>query len=140
MRLHSVTRTIENGFVHLPDKAEWLAEYLHEMTSFPKGKFDDQCDSTSQALDWIKSGSKYDGFFKWLKLESDKAKKGTFGATVLFLHVPHARANQSQTLARSFAASIAAISGGKPDALFLSRPGQRFSLVDIGCEPTDSLS
>jgi predicted phage terminase large subunit-like protein len=80
MRLHSVTSTIENGFVHLPDKAEWLAEYLHEMTSFPKGKFDDQCDSTSQALDWIKSGSKYQGFFKWLELESDKAKKGTFGA------------------------------------------------------------
>jgi predicted phage terminase large subunit-like protein len=80
MRLHSVTSTIENGFVHLPDKAEWLAEYVHEMTSFPKGKFDDQCDSTSQALDWIKSGSKYDGFFKWLELESDKVKKGTFGA------------------------------------------------------------
>jgi hypothetical protein len=50
------------------------------MTSFPKGKFDDQCDSTSQALDWIKSGSKYDGFLKWLELEADKAKKGTFGA------------------------------------------------------------
>jgi len=80
MRLHSVTSTIENGFVYLPDKAEWLAEYLHEMTSFPKGKFDDQCDSTSQALDWIKTGSKCDGFFKWLELESDKAKKGTFGA------------------------------------------------------------
>jgi predicted phage terminase large subunit-like protein len=56
MRLHSVTSTIENGFVHLPEKAEWLAEYLHEMTSFPKGKFDDQCDSTSQMLDWIKNG------------------------------------------------------------------------------------
>jgi predicted phage terminase large subunit-like protein len=81
MRLHSVTSTIENGFVHLPDKAEWLAEYVHEMTSFPKGKFDDQCDSTSQALDWIKSGSNYQGFFKWLELEADKAKKGTFGAS-----------------------------------------------------------
>jgi hypothetical protein len=56
MRLHSVTSTIENGFVHLPEKAEWLPEYLHEMTCFPKGKFDDQCDSTSQALDWVKSG------------------------------------------------------------------------------------
>ena len=69
MRLHSVTSTIENGFVYLPDTAEWLAEYQHEMTSFPKGKFDDQCDSTSQALDWIKSGSDYGGFFKWLEIE-----------------------------------------------------------------------
>ena len=61
MRLHSVTNTIENGFVHLPDKAEWLAEYVHEITSFPKGKFDDQCESTLQALDWIKGGSMYEG-------------------------------------------------------------------------------
>ncbi len=77
MRLHSVTSTIENGFVHVPDKAEWLGEYLHEMTSFPKGKFDDQCDSTSQALDWIKSGYRYDGFFKWLELEAAKSKSGS---------------------------------------------------------------
>jgi predicted phage terminase large subunit-like protein len=36
MRLHSVTSTIENGFVYLPDKAEWLAEYVHEIVSFPR--------------------------------------------------------------------------------------------------------
>jgi hypothetical protein len=46
--------TIENGFVHLPEKAEWLATYLHELVTFPKGKYDDQADSTSQALDWAK--------------------------------------------------------------------------------------
>jgi predicted phage terminase large subunit-like protein len=80
MRLHSVTSTIENGFLHLPDQAEWLAEYLHEMTSFPKGKFDDQCDSTSQALDWLKSGYVENGFMKWLELESEKMKSKTFGA------------------------------------------------------------
>jgi predicted phage terminase large subunit-like protein len=57
MRLHAVTSTIENGFVHLPDKAAWLGEYLHELTSFPNGKFDDQADSTSQALDWFKNDS-----------------------------------------------------------------------------------
>jgi len=33
---------IENGFVRLPKKAAWLAEYLHELTVFPKGKHDDQ--------------------------------------------------------------------------------------------------
>ena len=54
MRLHSVTSTIENGFVHLPEKAEYLAEFLHELTSFPKAKYDDQTDSTSQALEWLK--------------------------------------------------------------------------------------
>jgi predicted phage terminase large subunit-like protein len=54
MRLHSVTSTIENGFVYLPSEAEWRAVYLHELRSFPKGKHDDQADSTSQALDWAK--------------------------------------------------------------------------------------
>jgi len=54
MRLHSVSSTIENGFVHLPEQAEWLATYLHELVTFPKGKYDDQADSTSQALDWAK--------------------------------------------------------------------------------------
>jgi predicted phage terminase large subunit-like protein len=56
MRLHSVTSTIENGLVFVPTKAEWLGEYLHELTTFPYGKYDDQTDSTSQALDWIKNG------------------------------------------------------------------------------------
>ena len=54
MRMHSVTSTIENGFVHIPLEASWLPEYLHEMAVFPNGKYDDQVDSTSQALDWSK--------------------------------------------------------------------------------------
>jgi phage terminase large subunit-like protein len=28
------TALIENGFVHIPEDAPWLAEYLHEMTVF----------------------------------------------------------------------------------------------------------
>jgi predicted phage terminase large subunit-like protein len=54
MRMHAQTATIENGFVHLPRDAHWLEEYLHEVTTFDKGKYDDQVDSTAQALDWIK--------------------------------------------------------------------------------------
>jgi hypothetical protein len=34
MRLHAQTAVIENGFVHIPETAPWLAEYLHEMTVF----------------------------------------------------------------------------------------------------------
>jgi len=54
MRMSSCSSTIENGFVYLPEKAAWLGEYLHEFRLFPKGKHDDQVDSTSQALDWVK--------------------------------------------------------------------------------------
>lgn len=67
MRMHSVTSTIENGFVYLPDKAEWLAEYMHEMTTFPKGKHDDQVDSTSQALDWVRSCNHCFGLIEYYK-------------------------------------------------------------------------
>jgi predicted phage terminase large subunit-like protein len=38
MRMHAQTAMIENGFVHLPKEAAWLAEYLHELTVFPKGQ------------------------------------------------------------------------------------------------------
>ena len=54
MRLYAQTATIENGFVYLAREASWLAEYLHELTTFPNAKYDDQTDSTSQALSWIK--------------------------------------------------------------------------------------
>ena len=32
MRMHAQTAMIENGFVHVPDTAPWLAPYLHELT------------------------------------------------------------------------------------------------------------
>ena len=50
----SSSSPIENGFVHLPETAHWLADYLHELTMFPAGRYDDQVDSTAQALAWTK--------------------------------------------------------------------------------------
>ena len=55
MRMSDQTAPIENGFVYLPTEAHWLPEYLHEVTVFPNGKFDDQIDSTSQALAYMNS-------------------------------------------------------------------------------------
>ena len=57
MRLHAQTAIIENGFVYLPQTGAWLDAYLHELTTFPRAKHDDQTDSTSQFLDWFKQGS-----------------------------------------------------------------------------------
>jgi predicted phage terminase large subunit-like protein len=67
MRLHAQTAMIENGFVHIPETAPWLAEYLHEMTVFPKGKHDDQADSTAQFLDWFKTPMPGWGIFELMR-------------------------------------------------------------------------
>jgi predicted phage terminase large subunit-like protein len=63
MRIWAQTAMIENGFVHLPDAAPWLAQYLAEFASFPYGRFDDQVDSTAQMLDWFKASGREDGIF-----------------------------------------------------------------------------
>lgn len=51
-RMDGVTPIIESGMVYLPHKAGWLALYEAELAGFPTSKYDDQCDFTSQYLDW----------------------------------------------------------------------------------------
>jgi predicted phage terminase large subunit-like protein len=75
MRLHAQTAIIENGFVHLPDAAPWLSEYLHEMTVFPKGKHDDQVDSTAQFLDWFKKPFPGQGIFEFYRMQAEKLQQ-----------------------------------------------------------------
>jgi hypothetical protein len=67
MRLHAQTAVIENGFVHIPETAPWLAEYLHEMTVFPNAKHDDQADSTAQFLDWFKRPFPGQGIYEYYR-------------------------------------------------------------------------
>lgn len=74
MRMHAQTGTIEAGFVHIPREAHWLAEYLHELVTFPKGKYDDQVDSTAQALDWITSTKREPNFIAFMRMELEKTE------------------------------------------------------------------
>jgi hypothetical protein len=53
MRMRMQIAMIKNGFVHIPQNAPWLPGYSHELIMFPKGKHDDQVDSTIQALQWF---------------------------------------------------------------------------------------
>jgi len=53
MRVHAQTVKFEEGKVFLPSSAPWLSEYIRELTAFPGTKFDDQVDSTVQALDHL---------------------------------------------------------------------------------------
>lgn len=56
-RLESVTGLMQSGRVKLPDAAPWIADYLSELTTFPLSAHDDQADSTSQALAWMRDNS-----------------------------------------------------------------------------------
>jgi predicted phage terminase large subunit-like protein len=54
MRLNTQSSTFENGLVLLPKEAPWLSDYIHELTTFPGCKNDDQVDSTTQALAYLR--------------------------------------------------------------------------------------
>jgi predicted phage terminase large subunit-like protein len=75
MRMHAQTAMIENGFVHLPDAAPWLAEYLHELAVFPHGRFDDQVDATAQFLDWCKSAAREDGIYAYYRMRYEERRR-----------------------------------------------------------------
>jgi predicted phage terminase large subunit-like protein len=53
MRFFAQTAEFENGRALLPRSAPWLDDYVKEITSFPGSKYDDQVDSTAQALDYL---------------------------------------------------------------------------------------
>jgi predicted phage terminase large subunit-like protein len=72
MRLHAQTAMIDSGFVHIPETAPWLAEYLHEMVVFPKGKHDDQVDSTAQFLDWFKKPYPGQAILEYYRMRAER--------------------------------------------------------------------
>jgi predicted phage terminase large subunit-like protein len=66
LRLYAEAAEFESGRVLLPRSAPWLDEYVRELTSFPGSKYDDQVDSTTQALDHLKTKSS--ALVRWLAL------------------------------------------------------------------------
>ena len=71
MRLHAQTAMIEN-FVYIPEAAPWLAEYLHELMVFPRGKHDDQVDSTAQFLDWFKKPYPGQAILEYYRMRAER--------------------------------------------------------------------
>jgi len=57
LRLYAQTAEFESGRVLLPRSALWLDLYTRELTSFPGTRYDDQVDSTTQALNHLKTTS-----------------------------------------------------------------------------------
>lgn len=74
MRLHAQTAAIENGFVHLPEEAHWLVDYISELILFPAGRHNDQVDSTAQALAWSKQRLPGWGFLEYMRQEAERVR------------------------------------------------------------------
>lgn len=53
-RFAAVTPLFEARKVYLPKQAAWLADFEAELLAFPHAPHDDQVDSVSQFLQWIK--------------------------------------------------------------------------------------
>jgi predicted phage terminase large subunit-like protein len=54
-RASAVSVVVSTGRVYLPNKAPWVDDFVNELCSFPNSAFDDQVDSFSQALDYLRS-------------------------------------------------------------------------------------
>lgn len=63
-RMMAATGPIEAGKVFLPVKATWLQAYEGELSIFPLAPHDDQVDSTSQFINWMRE-SLIGRMFEW---------------------------------------------------------------------------
>jgi predicted phage terminase large subunit-like protein len=52
-RVHSITPLIESGQVYIPKQAIWKNDLLYSLKMFPFGKYDDDVDSVSLALNYL---------------------------------------------------------------------------------------
>lgn len=65
-RAKTTAAMFESGRIMLPRAASWLDEYEKEMLLFPNGKHDDQVDSTTQYLKWIRDNSSSTAFIDFI--------------------------------------------------------------------------
>lgn len=75
IRFASITGLFEAGRVLLPEKAPWLADYIHELTTFPRGRHDDQVDATTQGLEWIQQYGFEPGIMTYYRLMYEENKR-----------------------------------------------------------------
>ena len=81
-RACTVTPMVEAGKVYLPKDAPWLAAFMEELASFPKGSHDDQVDSFTQALNYLSgAGMESQGLFEFYRRKAEAARPEHYGLT-----------------------------------------------------------
>ena len=124
MRLHAQSSSIENGFVHLPTEAPWLADYLHEFTTFPSGRHDDQVDSTTQMLAWARLRPPGYGMFEYYRQESQARQRAPVTALIR-LEAPPGISHFTVMSGRTYQVIDGAIEVEESDVADLVRRGMK---------------
>lgn len=63
-RVQGIQGLVEGGRVWLPAEAPWLQDFLDETAAFPGGRYNDFCDSLSQALTYLDNEADESATFK----------------------------------------------------------------------------
>lgn len=83
-RMSSASFLIEEGEVFVPREAPWLETFLHELLGFPGTRYDDQVDSVSQYLNYIRiKGTdrlRFDSTGRKRRRRSNRNRRLAFGA------------------------------------------------------------
>jgi predicted phage terminase large subunit-like protein len=73
-RATACTPLVEAGKVFLPEDADWLADFLEELSSFPAAPHDDMVDALSQALNFTREN--HSGIFEFVRDLAMRAARG----------------------------------------------------------------
>jgi predicted phage terminase large subunit-like protein len=69
---HSVTPLVESGRVLLPERAPWLHDYVENLVGFPQMEHDDDVDSTTQGLAYMRQGKTTTGLLEYYRQEMER--------------------------------------------------------------------
>jgi len=128
----AVSPLFEAGMILLPEGAPWADDYIESMTRFPKGQHDDDVDSTSQALNYLRR--RQHGVMEYIERELAKEHDKNLCANVNARQARMASARSSATTWRSCRPGRCGFVRG-----FARRRGVCIDLLDVmrrnGCSP-----
>ena len=67
-RLFAQQGLFESGVVRVPKEGRWVTDFVHELTSFPFHKFNDQVDAISQGLAYLRERLDEPGWIAYYRL------------------------------------------------------------------------
>jgi hypothetical protein len=76
--------------VSLPESAGWLDDYIEELSTLPAAPHDDFVDSTTQALNYMRSGAG-GGVFEFYRQQAETGNLSLFSSTSQKLDAPEIR-------------------------------------------------